>query len=195
MQKEPTIQDDLRVQRTKKWLQQALFELTIEKGFATITVRDISDRAQVNRSTFYRHYLDKYDLLNQYLDDLQAQASEAASLADAHQPMPNKVPAGLLIIIKHIQQYADFYRIMLGKNGDQQFTHRFRQLTENRYRHLFANSEKNMSQDPPNEMRMDYIAHATVGAILWWLENGQPCTPEQLALWLGGLNLTSAGLK
>ena len=57
--------EDLRVRRTRKLLQQAFIECTIEKGFAALTVRDITERAMVNRSTFYRHYLDKYDLLEQ----------------------------------------------------------------------------------------------------------------------------------
>jgi AcrR family transcriptional regulator len=58
---------DLRVRRTRKLLKSALIELTIEKGFAAVTVQDIADRAMVNRATFYRHCLDKYDLLDQYM--------------------------------------------------------------------------------------------------------------------------------
>src|ERR1043165_5952074 len=61
--------EDLRVRRTRKLLQQAFIELTVEKGFAALTVRDITERAMVNRSTFYRHYLDKYDLLEQYMNE------------------------------------------------------------------------------------------------------------------------------
>ncbi|MBA3872687.1 MAG: TetR family transcriptional regulator, partial [Anaerolineae bacterium] len=60
-------QEDVRIQRTRQLLQQALIDLTVEMGFAPITVRDITQRARVNRSTFYRYYLDKYDLLNQYI--------------------------------------------------------------------------------------------------------------------------------
>ncbi|MBZ0292889.1 MAG: TetR/AcrR family transcriptional regulator, partial [Anaerolineae bacterium] len=52
--------EDLRVRRTRKLLQQALIELTVERGFSEITVGDIAERAMGNRSTFYRHYLDKY---------------------------------------------------------------------------------------------------------------------------------------
>jgi hypothetical protein len=70
--------EDLRVQRTRKLLQQALIELTVEKGFAAITVRDITKRAMVNRSTFYRHYLDKFDLLEQYMNELFGLTSEEA---------------------------------------------------------------------------------------------------------------------
>ncbi len=188
--------EDLRVQRTRKLLQQALFELAIEKGFAAVTVRDIADRAMVNRSTFYRHYLDKYDLLNQYLDRLQALTSEAASSAEKAGPTsPESVPAGLLVLVRHVQEHADFYRVMLGQHGDQAFTHRFRQLSEKRYRYLFSrHAEAHDPKAPPTDMRLSYISYAGVGAMLWWLENDQPCSPEQLAIWLGQLHMTSAGL-
>jgi len=62
--------EDLRVRRTRELFQQALIEGTVEKGFAALTVRDITRRAMMNRSTFYRHYLDKYDLLEQHLNTI-----------------------------------------------------------------------------------------------------------------------------
>ena len=62
--------EDLRVRRTRKLLQTALMELTIQKGFETVTVKDICEQAMVNRATFYRHYADKYDLLDQYMEGL-----------------------------------------------------------------------------------------------------------------------------
>lgn len=195
MQK-PEGSEDLRVQRTRKLLRQALFELTVEKGFAAVTVRDITERAMVNRSTFYRHYLDKYDLLSQYLDELRAQVAEAAILAEkASQTTPEKVPSGLLVLVKHVQENADFYRVMLGQNGDQQFTFRFRQLSENRYRYLFSRfGETPDPAAPPVDMKLSYISCAGVGTILWWLENGQPSSPEQLSIWLGQLSMTAAGI-
>ena len=67
--------EDLRVTRTRKMLEEALIELTVEKGFAAVTVRDITERAMVNRSTFYRHYLDKFDLLEQYTNAVTALTS------------------------------------------------------------------------------------------------------------------------
>ncbi len=188
--------EDMRIQRTRKLLRQALFELTTEKGFAAVTVRDIAARALVNRSTFYRHYLDKYDLLNQYLDELQAQVAEVAARMDqTPSPSPDRVPAGLLMLLRHVQEHADFYRVMLGSQGDQTFTHRFRQLSEARYRHLFSRLAP--PPDPaaaPSALRLSYISSATVGAVSWWLDHGQPCSAEQLAVWLGQLNMTSAGL-
>jgi AcrR family transcriptional regulator len=54
---------DLRVRRTRHLLQQAFMELMREKGFQSITVQDVAERAMVNRATFYDHFVDKYDLL------------------------------------------------------------------------------------------------------------------------------------
>ena len=51
---------DPRVKRTRKLLQQAFLELFQEKGFASISIQDITERATVNRATFYAHFPDKY---------------------------------------------------------------------------------------------------------------------------------------
>ena len=165
-------------------------------GFATVTVRDITRRAMVNRSTFYRHYLDKYDLLNQYMADVQALTRAAALMAEKTvQSVSEKVPPGLLVLVKHVEANADFYRVMLGRNGDLSFIERFRQMSEDRYRYLFSkyNSVADV-QAAPIDMKLAYISYAAVGVMLWWLENDKPCSPEQLAIWLGQLSMTSAGL-
>jgi len=55
-------QNDLRVRKTRKNIENAFISLLTEKDFHKITVQDILDRALVNRSTFYKHYMDKYQL-------------------------------------------------------------------------------------------------------------------------------------
>lgn len=55
---------DPRVKRTRKYLKDAFLELLTDKGFHTVTVQDITERAEVNRATFYAHFPDKYALLD-----------------------------------------------------------------------------------------------------------------------------------
>ena len=52
--------NDLRVIKTKKHIEDALIDLLYQKDFHAITVQDILDTALINRSTFYKHYADKY---------------------------------------------------------------------------------------------------------------------------------------
>ncbi len=55
-------QNDLRVRKTRNNIESAFISLLKEKDFHKITVQDILDRALINRSTFYKHYMDKYQL-------------------------------------------------------------------------------------------------------------------------------------
>lgn len=177
--------EDLRVRRTRLMLQKALIELTIEKGFADVTVRDISERAMVNRSTFYRHYQDKYDLMTQYIEEVIGLIRvEDATLTPANDE--EGPSAGVIRILRHVRSHADFYRVMLGKKGDPALCAQcFRQFIGEQMGHMLPmESTASSSGRPPMGLSVNYILHAGMGAILWWLENEQPCTPEQLAGWL-----------
>lgn len=55
--------EDRRIQRTRQGLRQAFMELLAERGWEQIRVQDICDRANVGRSTFYNHFVDKEGLL------------------------------------------------------------------------------------------------------------------------------------
>jgi AcrR family transcriptional regulator len=63
---------DRRIQRTRQMLQQAFVEVVREKGFAATSIQDITERANVNRGTFYLHFSDKYMLLDAFIrEDFQ----------------------------------------------------------------------------------------------------------------------------
>ena len=190
--------EDLRVRRTRKLLQQALLEAASEKGFAHVTVRDITERAMVNRATFYRHYQDKYDLLKQYLEELSEfiDSDERETISD-HEPgqSVDTPPPGLVKLLRHMKANADFYRVMLGKQGDPAFCGQaFRSYIEEGFQRILS-SQARLSDPrrPPIDLTVSYLLSAGIGAIVWWLENDQPCTPEQMATWLYQLSMASIG--
>lgn len=57
---------DLRVQKTLQSIDDAIIRLLKEKSFESITIKDISDEAMINRGTFYSHYSDKYELIESF---------------------------------------------------------------------------------------------------------------------------------
>jgi AcrR family transcriptional regulator len=188
------IKEDLRVLKTRKVIQKALIELTVEKGYTNITVQDIVDRAMINRSTFYRHYLDKDDLLVKYMDDVTALTSEDDIAAEKTGIVEKEAPTGLVKLLKHIQEYSEFYRVMLSANGHPVVTDRLRRNAESRYRYLLSRpSVKPNASSTPLDMKLTYISCAGIGAIQWWVENKIPCTAEELAAWLGELVTASLG--
>lgn len=70
---------DLRVMRTREAIRNALVDLIEEKGFESTSVKDITSKAKINRSTFYAHYQDKFDLMNTWLDEVILQMYNIAT--------------------------------------------------------------------------------------------------------------------
>ena len=180
---------DLRVRRTRKLLTQALIEGTVEKGFAALTVRDITERAMVNRSTFYRHYLDKYDLLEQHLNEIYEVVEEGGIIGQGR-PEGN-IDEEIIELFKQIQQFPDFYRVMLGPQADAFLSQRFRQQTQQRVLAYFHQTFPEAASDPetpPLDLKFTTIASAGCSALGWWLEQERPSTPEKFAHWLRQLS-------
>jgi AcrR family transcriptional regulator len=181
------MKEDLRVRRTRKRIQEALIELTVEKGYNRVTVQDIVERAVINRSTFYRHYLDKDDLLSKYMDEVTGVTFKDDDADEPHDQQG--IPSGLIKLLNHTRAFSEFYRIMLGANGHPLVSDRLRRKIESRIRLLII--IKGVKQDvksPFLDMQLKYISGAGIGAILWWVENGTPSTSEELATWIGQLS-------
>ena len=185
---------DLRVRRTRKLIQRALIELTIEKGFTTITVQDLAERAMVNRATFYRHYTDKYDLLKHYMDEIYEMTTSQEPLPKAAQRMPNEIqpPGGMVQMLEQVRAHADFFRVMLSDQGDPAFAQRIQQYSESRLRTLMPNKpRKSQPNEPPLDLCLSYLSYAGVGGIVWWLQQKQTVSPEQIAQWLNQLAMAT----
>ena len=136
---------DLRVKRTHIMLRESLIDLIAEKGFDSVTVGDIADRAMVNRATFYRHYQDKYALVTSIFEDTAEQVineigplerrmetiywitNEVGTLKN--QPMSAEVEqqiSAFSTLFEHFSKNAKLYKTMLGKKGSSWFTAQMR---------------------------------------------------------------------
>src|SRR5947208_16940538 len=109
-------QADLRVRRTHKLLWEALMAELSERAFEEITVKDICERAMVHRTTFYKHYEDKYALLEQGMrqmyNALLAEVSMPPSAFSADDPPPY-----FIHLFEHVAEHQQFYKLMLCGEG------------------------------------------------------------------------------
>src|SRR5512133_4407009 len=76
MQDQPEKALDRRARRTRKQLKEALFALVLEKGYDGVTIEDITERADLGRTTFYLHYRDKEELLLESIDSISEELME-----------------------------------------------------------------------------------------------------------------------
>jgi AcrR family transcriptional regulator len=112
---------NLRLRRTQKLLREALIELIEERGFDTLTVGEITQRALVSRAAFYRNYQDKYDLVEQIF----AEAMQAL-FAAVSEPATEHPPQIWVKFFEHIAEYERLYRALLGRKGSPWFVLKMR---------------------------------------------------------------------
>ena len=75
---------DPRVKRTRALILKSFGELLAEKNFENISVQDVTDKAEINRATFYKHFVDKYALLDYSINQLFMQEIEKRMLDACH---------------------------------------------------------------------------------------------------------------
>lgn len=100
-----------RYRDTERRMQEAVLELMKNTELSKITVRKICEKAQVNRSTFYAHFVDIYDLLDKMEDELSRQLLERYAGETAGREV--FTAASFVPFLQHIKQHQYLYRITL----------------------------------------------------------------------------------
>jgi AcrR family transcriptional regulator len=174
-------QGDLRVRRTHKLLWEALLAELAERPFAEISVKDICERAMVHRTTFYKHYTDKYALLEQgmrrMVDDLVTEQEHLPPSAySTTQPPPYFVR-----LFEHAAQHAHFYRLMLSSEENGRFQRLLKQYIIKVALAKLAPARAGPESKFAVTMHAHFIAGAALSLLAWWLDEDMPLTPLQMA--------------
>ena len=168
-------QNDLRVRKTRAKIKRALIETINEKGFGNLTVSDITERARINRGTFYIHYKGKQDLLNQLEENVYADIiklfhengtiSSATSYEDLNEQFFQKFSA-------YIYGERDFILAMVLGNGDPMFYHKVKQI-------LIRELLIKMDDEIPREYIQEYAIGSMLNLSIYWLEKDDPESPSE----------------
>jgi AcrR family transcriptional regulator len=178
-------QMDLRVRRTRKLLWEALMAEMSECAFEEITVTDICERAMVHRTTFYKHYEDKYALLEQGTRQMYSALVAEAEHAPPSAYSPDNPPPYFVRLFEHVAEHQQFYRLMLCGEGIGRFQKLVKDyIAEVAETNLQALMPANQPSAFPLAMHVQFFAGAVLSLLAWWLENDMPLTPRQMAQYL-----------
>lgn len=170
---------DRRVRKTRRQLRECLITLLKEKKVQDITVRELTDMADLNRGTFYLHYKDVFDLLEKTEAELQEDFNQ---LVCKHDAVDLKQRPSVIFneIYSLVYDNADLIEILLGENGDLNFVNRLKQLIREKclkdWMEVFRSG---------NAAAFDafffFIVSGCIGLVQYWLQTGLKETPEQMA--------------
>src|SRR6266496_2564526 len=173
---------NVRVRRTQKLLREALIELIEERGFEALTIGELTSRAMVSRAAFYRNYQDKYDLVEQIFEEAMSALLNAVGELGLEHP-----PESWVKFFEHIAEYERLYRALLGSKGGPWFVRKMRaSLAELVKEQERVPAEPHAADGPafifPDTLVPDLISTMLVEAVTWWLEQGRPYTPTEIAM-------------
>lgn len=162
---------DARVLRTRRRLREAFIALVIARGYETVTVLDIVEAAQVGHKTFYRHYADKEALLNELLHEILTEAQPLLLPPTSPEaPLENTINA-----LRFAQRYADLWRVLLRSPAAEALLQPLIAFALAEGQRFFGGGAI------PDELVAYHFATGMTTLIRWWLEEGMPYPPEEMA--------------
>lgn len=170
---------DRRVHKTRRQLRECLITLLKEKKVQDITVRELTDMADLNRGTFYLHYKDVFDLLEKTEAELQEDFNQ---LVCKHDAVDLKQRPSVIFneIYSLVYDNADLIEILLGENGDLNFVNRLKQLIREKclkdWMEVFRSGNA-----AAFDAFFSFIVSGCIGLVQYWLQTGLKETPEQMA--------------
>ncbi|MDL2237384.1 TetR/AcrR family transcriptional regulator [Christensenellaceae bacterium OttesenSCG-928-K19] len=177
---------DRRVRKTKKALWDALNTLLAEKNINDISVREITELADVSRSAFYLHYQDLYALQAEIENEV---TREIIEMLDGFQPEKDLTLKYQLFLslLTYVKQNDKLGRLLLGKNGNRSFWDKLYTVVEEhclKYWAIPAEAYNATNQIPYYN---SFVVTGVVSIVSKWVLSGMGESPEELALMLDGL--------
>ncbi len=167
--------------QTKKAFGDALKELLKTQPFEKVTVSSICEQANMKRTSFYYHFLDKYDLVNWIFDtEYEAFLKEAFSVESLE---PKGVPKGVTIwdLIRSTAEYfyqnAAFYQNIVSFTGQNSFLDHFRELLAPLLQEMLRDYHKDSTA---MEFHINFQSDAILAALVRWLNDPKRVPPDTL---------------
>ena len=159
--------DDRRVKYTKMVLKESFIKLLEKKDISQISIKEICEDADINRTTFYAHYTDQYDLLrkieNELLDNISAHLKK-------FDQKNSDINAVLLAekIFDYLKENAKLCKLLLSERGDFSFQKRVMMLVYDKIITEITDNKKITKEDA--EYVYAFTITGCVGIVQKWLD-------------------------
>ncbi|MBW7477225.1 TetR/AcrR family transcriptional regulator [Paenibacillus oenotherae] len=181
---------DRRVRRTQGMIIDAFLSLCQEKEFGDIIIKDITERANVNRSTFYAHYEDKEDLLNRITNEkLSALTRLSREQATPYEPGPDTLDPYYVALFEHLADNKLFYSVILGKMNNTLFADKMTAAIRESLHIRISSMNKEQKLLVSLDILLDYASFSIQGILTKWLAQQSIHSPRHMALQLTRLSL------
>lgn len=172
---------DLRVRMTKAMLRKGLTDILISKPIQEITVSELCEKAGINRSTFYAHYMDIYDLLNKIEDEMFIEFHLTLNkVVITSKDSTEQIPVFIYTVFDFLMRNSDMCIILLGEHSDRRFVSKLFNSAREKSIEEYVKEYPNTSRHNI-ELFYAFVASGCIGLLEFWLENGMRQSAQEMA--------------
>lgn len=184
---------DRRKRKTREAIRQACLELINEKGFEAMTILDITERADINRGTFYLHYVDKYAMLDSYEEEIIDRMRDIieSNLPDAptfDNFISTRYPT-LVQLFECFRDERDILDILFKTKGIISIQQRLTELFGYVFTEIVQPLSPDLNKHVPRELFLPIIVSICLGFAQYWMDSNEEYTPEFFAKGVLGIIL------
>ncbi len=164
---------DPRAIRSKRVFKEAVVDILTENpDISKLTVQKIAKRAELNRATFYLHFIDINDLLKQVVydifDDLSLKISPTLQIDDLNNQEQ------LITLLDYFYKHRKILAVLFEHPG---FKRKFHMMLTD----LIVIKRESDGTSSKSTLSMDILASSVLGIIMWWLKDGIQFSSEYIA--------------
>lgn len=181
--------EDRRVRKSKAAIKKAFIQLLEDSQIERITIRQISDKADINRGTFYLNYDDKYALLEEMEDE---QIADLKKLVDIRKVNLAQKTAEEFIeifsnevikkVIIHISENIEFYHAILNLDRTSKIEERITDMILSNINYLIG--ENNTVYGVPDDYYLRYVSGALMSMVKYWVHDEKRVSIEELVQYI-----------
>lgn len=163
-----------KINQTNKMIKQNFIDLMSQKQVNKITVNDICEICQINRSTFYRHFVDKYEVLDQieqeFINLLFGIPKNEINQSNTIDDLADKLTVYVAKLLDVIQENQSLLSIILSENGDPNFQNVLKEMLSKRIKESWDIIKVNKTTID-DQLAIDFIATSDVSIIIYTLKH------------------------
>lgn len=169
---------DRRVIKTRRQLKKGLAALMKEKSVNQITVKELVEEVDINRSTFYLHFKDIQDLLREIEENMEAQIKRAI---EEHPIVSGNENAFYFIedMFRVLDEEREISKALIGPNGDMGFIHRIERIIKENSRGTLEKMFPGKKEDL--KYFYAFCLSGCLGLVKVWLNEGEEKSPKEMA--------------
>ena len=169
---------DRRIVKSEKAIQSAFLAMLLDVGFDAITVKNLTEKADISRKTFYLHYLDKYDLLNGIVDEM---IRDLTDLCEKKKDMG--FVDGTVLWFYYFEEHKPFFTALFSTESTISFRHRLLDFIMEQ----LNNKLEGVSEHRDTEVLCKFMAMAVLGVIESYVLDQFHVGIEEIAMQVGEL--------